>query len=683
MSSYLHNSLGFTSGAFNILNTGESGKGWGVNTATFFEPVINKIFNLSQRGGIIIDFYSLVNMNPFEKLDFLIDIPINNNYFSIIRSNNLLFIYPKTSKIIEDNFPDTEFDCSVICTIEGGKSLPINFKILFKKELQIGPMEYKLNFTENDHKIPLCVFVKEVSSEDGQIGSKFSIISINGNTPPIDSYLAIINDNLDLTKLSIGSGATIVLKFEDTILGVYYEFKLELINRLIGEQLETKVLDIFIEITPIDGIVFDIKDYVSGDTRNLICNDVSSIANLPFKFQVLGSMVGIVPITEKAINILDNKLYVKKMSYETEKSKGVFNLNILLSTTTTSRDLNELKKLSPISKHATFTITDENFTNGNYFNFEALLGNRIFDDYMPRIEIEPSSGIEINYINGINLKSTSNISTPLNINMVFNPKLGYYGSNGVDIYSSTINLISDNIPYVDLLDISPIVFNVSKNYCIPKNLFDFISAPNNYYKDLVFTDLSNNLIISPDTQIISVKQNLYMNTIIENQTINGFIEVKHSSYINNDNLDDFENIIGYRKIPYSIVFDTYENDYNNLEISNIKIYYDVLKQRVDLNVFEFGFFANLNLALIESNKIKIEVLENPNNLIPMHIYSDENMELSKINIKLLPIGYRIIIDPNYYLPPINSILKLHIKYTNDLGIEIIHEQNIFFLKKEI
>ena len=56
---------------------------------------------------------------------------------------------------------------------------------------------------------------------------------------------------------------------------------------------------------------------------------------------------------------------------------------------------------------------------------------------------------------------------------------------------------------------------------------------------------------------------------------------------------------------------------------------------------------------------------------------------SKINIKLLPIGYRIIIDPNYYLPPINSILKLHIKYTNDLGIEIIHEQNIFFLKKEI
>ena len=682
MSSYLKNSFGFTSGAFNALNTGESGKGWGINTATFFEPVLGKVFNISHRGGIIIDFYSFVNMNPFEKLDFLIDVPIDITYFNLIQSDNLLFVYPKTSKIIEDNFQNTEFNCSVKCSNTGTQDLTIDFKINFKKELLVGPIVYNLIYTENIHKIPLPVFIKE-SVLDGQLNSKFNIISINGNVPQIDSNSAISNNHLDLTKLSIGSDATIMIKFEDLVLGIYYEFKLNLLNKLSGEQLETKVLDIIMEITPVDGAIFDIKDYVSGDTRNLICKDVSTQIDLPFKFQINGSMIGITPITSKAINIANNKLYAKRISYETEKIKGVFTLNIILMTASTSKDLNELKKLIPNPKHASFTLTNENFTNANFFNFEALLGNRIFDDYMPRINIEPTLNIETNYVNGINLKSTSPIPTPTNLNIIFKPEIGYYGSNGIDEYSSTINLLSDNNPNIDPLDVSPIIFNVSKNYCPPKNLYDFISAPNDYYKDLTFINSDNNLNISPNTQIVSVKTNLYSDIDIENKIVNGYIEVKHKTYTDDLNLDDFGNIIGYRKIPYTIKFEDYENDHNNLEISNIKIYRDTIKEQTNLDIYEFGFIGNLNLNLIKSGKIKIEIYENPTNTLPVNIYLDTDIELNKINIKLLPVGYQLIVDSTNYFPPINSTLRLFIKYINELNIETFYEQNIFFLKKEI
>ena len=198
MSSYLKNSFGFTSGAFTALNTGESGKGWGINTATFFEPVLGKIFNVSHRGGIIIDFYSFINMNPFEKLDFLLDIPIDTNYFNVVQSDNLLFVYPKTAKIIEDNFQDTNFECSVICANSGTKAISINFKIVFKQEILSGPIEYTLNYTENIHSIPLSVFVKESLPDNaGLLTPKFSILSINGNIPTIDSVLAISNGYLD------------------------------------------------------------------------------------------------------------------------------------------------------------------------------------------------------------------------------------------------------------------------------------------------------------------------------------------------------------------------------------------------------------------------------------------------------------------------------------------------------
>lgn len=683
MSSYLKNSFGFTSGAFTALNTGESGKGWGINTATFFEPVLGKVFNVSHRGGIIIDFYSFINMNPFEKLDFLLDIPIDTNYFNVVQSDNLLFVYPKTAKIIEDNFQNTNFECSVICANSGTKAISINFKIVFKREILSGPIEYTLNYTENIHSIPLSVFVKESLPDNaGLLTPKFSILSINGNIPTIDSVLAISNGYLDLTKLPIGTDSNMVIKYEDTGLGSNYEFKLNLFNRLMGEQQETKVLDIFMEITPVDGNIFDIKDYVSGDTRNIICNDVSSITDLPFKFQVCGSIVGITPITTKAIAIMDNKIFVKKMSYQTAKSKGVFNISILLTTMNTSRDLSVLKKLEPVSKNVLFTVTDGNLTNGEFFNFEALLGNRIFDNYIPRLS-DGNTNTEINNVNGANLKNNGTLTVPSTIPLTFETDPGYYGLSGRSIYPGTISLISDNIPYKDQLDVSPIVFNVSKNYGIPKNLYDYISAPGNYYKDLTFTDKGGKLFINPNTQIISIKPTEYVGIDIENNTFNGIIEVKHSSYVNNNTKDDLGNIIGYREIPYTINYINKPYSSMDIEVQNIKLFYDALKQPLQFELNYSGLFGYIDSVSIGNNKSKIEILENPVNTIPVNISSD-GTDPNKINICLTPVGYMIILDPaTYYLPPVNSTLKLLIKYTNELNIETVYEQNIFFLKKEI
>lgn len=683
MSSYLKNSFGFTSGAFTALNTGESGKGWGINTATFFEPVLGKVFNVSHRGGIIIDFYSFINMNPFEKLDFLLDIPIDTNYFNVVQSDNLLFVYPKTAKIIEDNFQNTNFECSVICANSGTKAISINFKIVFKREILSGPIEYTLNYTENIHSIPLSVFVKESLPDNAELLTpKFSILSINGNIPTIDSTLAISNGYLNLTKLPIGTDSNMIIKYEDTGLGSNYEFKLNLFNRLMGEQQETKVLDIFMEITPVDGIIFDIKDYVSGDTRNIICNDVSSITDLPFKFQVCGSIVGITPITNKAIAIMDNKIFVKKMSYQTAKSKGVFNISILLTTMNTSRDLSVLKKLEPVSKNVLFTVTDGNLTNGEFFNFEALLGNRIFDNYIPRLS-DGNTNTEINNVNGANLKNNGTLTVPSTIPLTFETDPGYYGLSGRSIYPGTISLISDNIPYKDQLDVSPIVFNVSKNYGIPKNLYDYISAPGNYYKDLTFTDKGGKLFINPNTQIISIKPTEYVGIDIENNTFNGIIEVKHSSYVNNNTKDDLGNIIGYREIPYTINYINKPYSSMDIEVQNIKLFYDALKQPLQFELNYSGLFGYIDSVSIGNNKSKIEILENPVNTIPVNI-SSSGTDPNKINICLTPVGYMIILDPaTYYLPPVNSTLKLLIKYTNELNIETVYEQNIFFLKKEI
>ena len=683
MSSYLKNSLGFTSGAFTPLNTGESGKGWGINTATFFEPVLDKIFNVSHRGGIIIDFYSFINMNPFEKLDFLTDLTIDVNYFNVIQSENLLFVYPKTSKIVDDNFQDTEFECSVICANAGTHALTIGFKINFKREMVFGPIEYSLNYTENIHKIPLSTLVKESLPDNADlITPKFSLISINGMVPQIDANSSIENGFLDLTKLSIGTDSSIGIKYEDTGLGSTYEFKFNLFNRLMGEQQETRVLDIFMEITPVDGSIFDVKDYVSGDTRNLICKDISSITDLPFKFQVCGSIVGITPITTKAIAIMDNKIYVKKMSYQTAKSKGVFNISILLTTMNTSRDLAVLKKLEPVSKNVLFTVTDGNLTNGEFFNFEALLGNRIFDDYIPQLS-DGNASTEINNVNGANLRNVGVMTVPSIISLKFATDPGYYGIAGYNSYPGTISLISDNIPYKEPFDVSPIIFDVSKNYGPPKNLYDYISAPGNYYKDLTFTDKGGKLFVNPNTQIISIKPTEYVGIDIENNTFNSIIEVKHSSYVNDNTKDDLGNIIGYREIPYTIKYINKPYSSMDIEVQNIKLFYDALKQPLQFELNYSGLFGYIDSVSIGNNKSKIEILENPVNTIPVNI-SSNGTDPNKINVRLTPVGYMIILDPStYYLPPVNGTLKLLIKYTNELNIENVYEQNIFFLKKEI
>ena len=450
-----------------------------------------------------------------------------------------------------------------------------------------------------------------------------------------------------------------------------------------GEQQETKVLDILMEITPVDGIIFDIKDYVSGDTRNLICNDVSSITDLPFKFQVCGSIVGITPITNKAIAVMDNKIFVKKMSYQTAKSKGVFNISILLTTMNTSRDLTVLKKLEPVSKNVLFTVTDGNLTNGEFFNFEALLGNRIFDDYIPRLS-DGVTNTEINNVNGANLKNNGALTVPSIIPLTFETDPGYYGIAGRSTYPGTISLISDNIPYKEPFDVSPIVFNVSKNYGPPKNLYDYISAPGNYYKDLTFTDKGGNLFIVPSTQIAAPSISLYTNKTISSGVFNGIIGVKHTTYVNDSTIDDLGNIIGYREIPYTINFINKPYNSNSIEVSHIKIYLDPFKNTINMDAFEIGVFGYSDPVSLNSENSKLIISENSGNLVPVKILGiGESIDTSKINIRPNKQGWFIAMDKTGFIPPVNSTLKLLIKYTNELNIETVYEQNIFFLKKEI
>ena len=682
MSSYLINSSGFTSGAFSILNTGEIGKGWGINTATFFEPVQNPVFNITHRGGIIIDFYSFVLMNPFEKLDFLFNSDIHLEYFNIIQSDNLLFIYPKTSKLIQDNFQDTEFNGTVICANAGTNAVTIDFRVVYTKESLTGANEYILNYIDNIHSIPLSTLIKESLPESTDLTSKFSIVSINGMAPTVDSNEAISNGLLDLTKLSIGTDSTIVLKYDDNTNGSYYEFKLKLLNYLKDQELETKVTDIILNITPVLGEIISIKDFAIGDTRNLVCYDISSPQDLPFKFQALGSLIGVTPITTKAL-LVGNKVYTKKLVYQTEKSKGVFNLTIVLINNGPT-DLEVLKRLNPIERNKTFKLTNGNLTEYKFFNFESLLNNRIFDDYSPIITFPQNIEIETNSVDGSNIRNIGSLSNGL-INLKFITEPGYYGTNPTaNSYSININIESDNQLIQDPLDVAPITFEVSKNYCTPKNLFDYISAPHYYYKDLVFTDLNNKLTLFGNLQLVAPNTSEYKNIDIENNTFEGFIEVKHTSYTNDSNVDDYGNIIGYRKIPYTINYINKPYSSEDIEPQNIKIYYDLFNDPIEMATDTFGIFGYLDTDSIDQSKSSIDILENPTNIIPVHIIDSGNqVDNTKVQIIKIDTGYILLLMDTGYTPPVNSILKLLIKYTNELNLETIYEHNIFFLKKEI
>ena len=103
-----------------------------------------------------------------------------------------------------------------------------------------------------------------------------------------------------------------------------------------------------------------------------------------------------------------------------------------------------------------------------------------------------------------------------------------------------------------------------------------------------------------------------------------------------------------------------------------------------MDAFEIGVFGYSDPVSLNSGNSKLIISENSGNQVPVKILgSGESIDASKINIQPTKQGWFITMDKNGFIPPENSVLKLIIKYTNNLTVETVYEQNIFFLKKEI
>ena len=83
---------------------------------------------------------------------------------------------------------------------------------------------------------------------------------------------------------------------------------------------------------------------------------------IPAKQATDTTILNPVIIPNKAITIMDNKIFVKKMSYQTAKSKGVFNISII-EYENVSKPLPFWQKLYDVNPYFSYACIGKNAEN--------------------------------------------------------------------------------------------------------------------------------------------------------------------------------------------------------------------------------------------------------------------------------------------------------------------------------
>ena len=575
MSTYLNGSFGYSAGAFTTYNTGQSGKGWGINTSNFMEIIQDKTYQLSHLGGLVIDLYSLIYMNPFEEFDFLVDIPLNQDYFEINQIGNLIFIIPNSSKIIDDNFKDELFIVNVDLVGKNGTTKTESFNIDYKKNnpeaIQIENIE--LTYKELNFDIPLINLIN--IDNQFEISKRLFPTHINGiplNLTNISVDELIQNESIKTSKLSNYYNPVIQMKYESY--GITFNFKITLKNSMDNKKPETLIEDIYVEINQANGELIDVKEHVFGNTEFLIIKEISvQPTNELFNMEVCGHFINLFPNTLNIIKLSGPKIIYKKFMYQTNNCKGVFDLIISIDPSTTYKDELSLTGLVPNIKDISITLTNGKFYGHEYLNIENLLGNRIYSDTKPRLTIlEPVENLEAVNVGGPKLYIP--YDKAIVVPSIIKLELSY----GTKTFIINLKVEDDKVLYKEPLDMSSMVFKISKNQKTTLNIYDYIFANNDQYENLniKIADASKFVTYGTyPTQIIAPKDDL-LTGITEITTVTGIITIYTPSYIGNNNFDDYGNIIGLREIPYSIIIDPDDTLIDSLNVETVNIYLDNL-----------------------------------------------------------------------------------------------------------
>ena len=696
----LDTSYGFTSGD---LNTGLAGGGWGVNTSIFFQVEDNKEFILPHTGGLVIDLYSLVYMNPVEKIDFLVDFSaIDLNYIEVKQDKNLLYLVPNTSKILEDNYLGNIFLVNVELIGSNGSNKNINILINYIIESTEGSNNYSIIYNNMDYKIPLKCFLKNSSSFNDTDLETLQIKYINGLTP----------DNFNIDTSALIAGGTFNVSEIDTILNPSIDWEYNINNNIykgnlkfinIVENLvpETQISNIPIYITPINGSLFDVKKYVTGDTQNLKIKSVGEVLPLTtaFKVENIGHYISIIPNTKEFFKLETSQVFIQKYIFETNVVRGVFDLYITANPKAIANTQSILNALVPQPKTAELILTNNKLEAGYYdtfkgINLEPLLGNRVFDPLNPiKISFKnPANGLQLNSVNGPRLFSdpnnTSVIPTDIYFEIIYN--------NGIVPYTnSNIKISEDKVLYREPFSVAPISLYVTKNNSESTNIFDYITAPKNYLDNMEIESLDKNLLFNiTGTDFISVNPTLFQSTSTfkgpETKTIETSITVKNPKiFTNAANKDDFGNIIGLRTIPVTIYFDSINNEVETDET----LIFKTLKIRLlpsnitgTFNLNMLNIIKNINIdSILQSKSSILDITKDSSSTLDWNlIYDSYITDLKALGSKNIGIVWD---HKNLYLSSnltdlnniINPKLVFNIKFQDHAGVNKDYTQIINFI----
>lgn len=584
----LSESNGFTSGAFTQNNTGLAGNGWGLNTSTYFTAT--SVFNISltRTNGIYLDLYDLIEMNPFEELNFLVDfseISKFSNYFNCIQDSidgSKIFIVPNSQKLNTDNFMDTFFLVPVNYE-NGNHSGTMVLEISYINTISTGFNNLDINYSTYDFKIPLQILVKEGF---GDLTSKFRIKTLNSR--PLSDYglleSDLINNNHFNSDLLTLPDCKFILEYQDPILASFYTIKLNFKSKE-EKPLPTTIPDIFVTISPKDAKFIDLKDYVTGETFNLECIKVSNLSKNGENYinlECVKNFITVIPYTPDIIDattgLTESSEFISKIKYSTDKTSGVFNLHVLLDLNNQPRNLDTYKLLVPTVESKTIKVSNQDLTNGKNLNVMALIKNYLFpsknpnNDTFRKVQLSKENllpNLVINNVNGANIITTGDIDVPSEIKLFFT-----FSTLSTPI-ETKLKFISDQPSIEDFFKVSEMIINVSKNYTETVNILDYVLLEDQDYKylDIDWTNSPSAYknLNYPNGFNINASPTIYQKDNILDEVLSGVLILKLSNkFTDLNNKDSFGNIIGYRELPFKIICSSKNNGTDTGNILELK-----------------------------------------------------------------------------------------------------------------
>lgn len=684
----LSESNGFTSGAFTQNNTGLAGNGWGLNTSTYFTAT--SVFNISltRTNGIYLDLYDLIEMNPFEELNFLADfseISKFSNYFNCIQDSidgSKIFIVPNSQKLNTDNFMDTFFLVPVNYE-NGNHSGTILLEISYINTISTGFNNLDINYNTYDFKIPLQILVKEGF---GDLTSKFRIKTLNSR--PLSDYglleSDLINNNYFNSNLLTLPDCKFILEYQDSILASFYTIKLNFKSRE-EKPLPTTIPDIFITITPKDAKFIDLKDYVTGETFNLECIKVSNLSKNGENYinlECMKNFITVIPYTPDIIDattgLTESVEFISKIKFSTDKTSGVFNLHVLLDLNNQPRNLDTYKLLVPTVESKTIKVSNQDLTDGKNLNVMALIKNYLFpsknpnNDTFRKVQLSKENllpNLVINNVNGANIITTGNIDVPSEI------KLFFTFSTLSGSIEAKLTFISDQPLIEDFFKVSEMIINVSKNYTDTVNILDYVLVEDQDYKylDIDWTNspTAYNNLNYPQGFNINARSSIYQKDNIPDEVLSGTIILKLTNkFTDLNNKDSFGNIIGYRELPFKIICSSKNNGTdtgNILELKDIHVklndsqsfletlnFNGILMGGLDFNDLQNGIVEISNVVVDPLTDVPYQLIFEgvsfvPDNKLKIMITKKKNWNLiySHDDMQQIQDGQKVIINFDY------------------------------------